>query len=968
MKKILLFFLVVLFSWPAMADVVERDTTPISDLKNWFSRGKKPTQEQFHQWIESFRHLDDPLDIEDTAGLIDSLASIRSVAEAGGTPGVSDSLTALRTDVNNIQTLSGMPDGATDLGTFTGDKIPNSSSVKAALQALESAFTNLSISPVTGRAWNDTLCCDNSSGVFYVQQTMTDTFKVVGDETNSVSGCDGVVRVVADGSNPVILSGLDFTYGITSGSILAAGTYEFVYRSTPDGLSLEVPNAALVAIISNPEQNADSILVRAADSVLVAISPRYDDLITVDGNNRVVELKMPSSSPIYSIRQDTASLRPEWDDTANRFQFRNIEAFRQDSVATEVGSFDDDYSLIVVADRDTNGVFNQLVYMEGDYNSESNSSVAWKGNGLLANVLQFQNRTLNIIAKETGATNDPDTTKHIIALSYDGSAKELTLFYDGTFAFVDEDVDPGAAADFTKWTIARRQSGPTTFYNSSNFDGDLYELFVYDTKLDSAKIRTYANHLNGIHNIYLGMFSHPAFYDILRMAAMKPLDFVVYNEGWDGYLEKDESLTIGVKLKSAPTSDVYVVPQDPFYKTGFSSDTLAFNASNYDEYQELRIDYVFDGKKGAERVDIPFMVVGTNNTVDNFTFNAVNPWGHPTIPTRPKLTDAPFIENLASYRHINSLADAEAARESVIDWVWSGDGLPTGTCDEVVTDWEGWGNFDASGLNGFASQNRYRVNTDSCQDYGYMAVPTAPNGKLVWCVYGHGTDWDINNMPEQIEGFLEAGYHVACKHLPLNGINSCSYSALDSLGVDGHNQFRLIVSDSLNPIKFFLEPYQRMTNQILQDYPSLSDSIYFCGISGGAWATVWTSAIDERIVKSVAVAGNLPRVMNQYSNEPGASDWEQGLDWGESIIKDFLVDNYSYIDLYLMASRNGRQHFHLRNIDDSCCFSGYEWQGWKDTVAGWSKGIVKGKFDVIGYREPLHQFPSDKTYLVRLFD
>lgn len=39
------------------------------NLKQWFETGKKPTQEQFWAWIDSYRHVDEPLSVEEINGL-----------------------------------------------------------------------------------------------------------------------------------------------------------------------------------------------------------------------------------------------------------------------------------------------------------------------------------------------------------------------------------------------------------------------------------------------------------------------------------------------------------------------------------------------------------------------------------------------------------------------------------------------------------------------------------------------------------------------------------------------------------------------------------------------------------------------------------------------------------------------------------------------------------------------------------
>lgn len=60
-------------------------------------------------------------------------------AQADATQALSDSADA-QADVNDLVTLSGVAANATSLGTFTGDTIPDTSTVKAAIQALESAL------------------------------------------------------------------------------------------------------------------------------------------------------------------------------------------------------------------------------------------------------------------------------------------------------------------------------------------------------------------------------------------------------------------------------------------------------------------------------------------------------------------------------------------------------------------------------------------------------------------------------------------------------------------------------------------------------------------------------------------------------------------------------------------------------------------------------------------------------------
>lgn len=47
----------------------------VDTLKGWFQTGDKPTQQQFYDWLDSFIHKDEGIDIEDIPGLQDALNS-----------------------------------------------------------------------------------------------------------------------------------------------------------------------------------------------------------------------------------------------------------------------------------------------------------------------------------------------------------------------------------------------------------------------------------------------------------------------------------------------------------------------------------------------------------------------------------------------------------------------------------------------------------------------------------------------------------------------------------------------------------------------------------------------------------------------------------------------------------------------------------------------------------------------------
>ena len=78
--------------------------------------------------------------ITDNVAIKIALQELETAFEAAGSGVPIDSITALRNDINNLQTLSGRPDNSTHLATFTGTTISDNGTIKAALQELETSL------------------------------------------------------------------------------------------------------------------------------------------------------------------------------------------------------------------------------------------------------------------------------------------------------------------------------------------------------------------------------------------------------------------------------------------------------------------------------------------------------------------------------------------------------------------------------------------------------------------------------------------------------------------------------------------------------------------------------------------------------------------------------------------------------------------------------------------------------------
>jgi hypothetical protein len=115
----------VLSAW-VPADGIHVSASPPTDVSSGGSNGAAVYTKSF--WYDSANSLLKKFNDsawEDVGG--------------GGGGGGGDSTAVLRNDINNLQALSGRPDGSTHLGTFTGSTISDNVAIKPAMQALETA-------------------------------------------------------------------------------------------------------------------------------------------------------------------------------------------------------------------------------------------------------------------------------------------------------------------------------------------------------------------------------------------------------------------------------------------------------------------------------------------------------------------------------------------------------------------------------------------------------------------------------------------------------------------------------------------------------------------------------------------------------------------------------------------------------------------------------------------------------------
>lgn len=293
--------------------------------------------------------------------------------------------------------------------------------------------------------------------------------------------------------------------------------------------------------------------------------------------------------------------------------------------------------------------------------------------------------------------------------------------------------------------------------------------------------------------------------------------------------------------------------------------------------------------------------------------------------------------DVAALIHIQSADDVASIRNRLIDFIWRGNGFPQSTQVQQVglePNLSGWGPLE--------SYDRLTI----AMDLGFESVlyhlrPPQRSGRLVIFHQGHSKRWTENGGDTAVKAFLSKGFSVLICQMPLFGENS------GPAGIGRHNDMAGLVTTTLNPIKFFMEPVAIGLNHVLKAF-SYRD-VAMIGISGGGWTTTLYAAIDPRIRLSFPVAGSYPLYLRtepcgkKYDAATGSrndvGDWEQ--------YYSELYALASYPDLYILGSYGpGRGQLQVLNQYDACCFGGIRSRTYEKTVTDAVAKLGQGWFDV----------------------
>ena len=297
------------------------------------------------------------------------------------------------------------------------------------------------------------------------------------------------------------------------------------------------------------------------------------------------------------------------------------------------------------------------------------------------------------------------------------------------------------------------------------------------------------------------------------------------------------------------------------------------------------------------------------------------------------------MDKISDLISIQSYDDVEKIRSSLINYMWLEEGFPsnlvskhkTNISDPLFSDLENLLRIDS-----FTVEMDYGMTSTS-----YLFLADNSNNELIIYHQGHERSslrgYDSHSFEqdlELIEYFLSKNYSVLIFSMPGKGMNNEPIIDLEQFGtvkLNSHNHFKLIESDQLHPIKFFIEPVIITLNQIEHDFSF--NSIKMIGLSGGGWTTVIVSAIDPRINQSYSIAGSFPMWLRSSSQNFG--DYEQNL-------PDFYkIANYE--ELYILGALGKNRSLYLfYNEFDPCCFSGQLYEKYPFA------SIIQSKLSILG--------------------
>lgn len=291
--------------------------------------------------------------------------------------------------------------------------------------------------------------------------------------------------------------------------------------------------------------------------------------------------------------------------------------------------------------------------------------------------------------------------------------------------------------------------------------------------------------------------------------------------------------------------------------------------------------------------------------------------GYLTIP------DLALSQNdLRKMSSFDSYDDAIKTRADLIRFIWKQNTLPLDAMPDSIEK-----NIKIPERGEFSNLAR----ADSIEirmQYGFTStayhfLPEKGNGRLFIYHQGHHSGGFLKGGMKVIARLVNEGYAVLAFSMPATGMNKSPkkveigkqvWEDRDDLNpVQVHESYKSLEQPTFSPLKIFLHPVVVGLNYALATYDY--ERVSMTGLSGGAWTTSISAALDTRIHSSYPVAGSMPLYLLQiFPNNTTA----KGFEYSHPAFMDV-----GYLKLYVLGAL-GKNRFQRQifNQFDKCCSRG----------------------------------------------
>ena len=236
----------------------------------------------------------------------------------------------------------------------------------------------------------------------------------------------------------------------------------------------------------------------------------------------------------------------------------------------------------------------------------------------------------------------------------------------------------------------------------------------------------------------------------------------------------------------------------------------------------------------------------------------------------------------------------------------------------------------------------------------YLLRANQPQSCLM--IYQEGHRVSFLERKRFLRRLIDQCCDVLALSMPLTGsMNSrplIDHPRVGRIQLNDPDDLQLLNSPRYSSLAYFITPLVAALNYAL-DHRSY-ERIGATGFSGGGWTVQIFAALDPRVQATYSVEGSVPTAVHAAMPSWGSPEQRHGA----------FYDIVNYPELYVMdADRPGRTHVQVYNETDPCCFSGHNWQAWKDAI-GDKVRELGGRYRLFTYENTAHTMSKPVALMI----